>query len=372
MNFDITEDQQRVQQRAREVATRHLAPRAAKADQDACLAPETIASLAEDGWFGLTIPTAQGGSGTDWISFALAIEELAVACCNSAALVVHNAALVGSTIAQFGSDEQKSLILSALLRGQTAVAFAPMDVHDLGGLNLTAEQAADGSFVLRGELGPVTSFGPPAHFIVFARTNDSVTCFIVPNDAPGLVATTLPPSLGKRAVNLLLARFEAVRVPADAVLGAVGQGVSIALFALGNARIGAAAEAIGIARAAYEQAIAFVKQQPQKPPVPGLLGVQAMFADMCVDIEAARLLTLRAARLADAGEPSTSERSMAKLFASEMSTRIAHKSMQIHGARSVSATPGVERHYRDARMTELSDETTETQRSIIAQVMLKA
>ncbi len=372
MNFDITEDQQRLQQAAREVAARVLAPRAAKIDRDACLDPEVILALAEGGWLGSTIPEALGGSGGDFVSFALAIEEMAVACSNSAAFVVTNVALVARSIAKFGTDEQKRQILVPMARGQVTAAFAAIDPDDLAAAVPTYEQLADGSFVLRGETGPVTLFGQPGQMLVFARAGEVLTAFVIPYDAPNLVATVLPASLGKRAASLAMLRFNEVRVARNAVLGAVGEGLTVALSALGDARIGAAAEALGIARAAYEQAVAHVKQEPPKPAVPGLLGRQAMLADMCVDIEAARLLTLRAAGLADAGESSASERSMAKLFASEMSTRVAHKAMQILGARSVSTTPNVERHYRDARMTELSDENTETQRSIIARTMLKA
>ncbi|MBK9258417.1 MAG: acyl-CoA dehydrogenase family protein [Polyangiaceae bacterium] len=373
MNFDITEDQLRTQQVARDFAAHVLAPRATDVDQNARIEAESIGQLGDAGWLGMTIPEAFGGSGGDFVALALAIEEFAAACANSAGFVAANVALACRPLLAYGSDTQKRELLTPLARGKTTLAFAPADPDNLGAGVVHAERQHDGSFVLRGETSPVTLFGQPDHVLVFARTADErVTAFVVPYGAANLHVTVLPGHLGKRAARLGVLRFDGVQLPASAAVGQQGDGLSIARSALDDARIAAAAEALGIARAAYEKAALHVKQESPKTPAPGLLGVQVMLADMCVEVEAARLLTLRAARQADAGTTSGSERSMAKLFASEMSTRVAHKAMQILGARNVATTPSLERHFRDARMAELSDDPPEVQRAIIAAAMLKA
>lgn len=373
MNFDLTENQQRIQQAAREFATRVLAPRAADVDRNAQLDAESVGQLGRSGFFGMTIPEVFGGSGGDIVAFALAVEELAAACANSAACVATTVAHACRPLLLHGSETQKGDLLPALAGAKTTIAFATIDPDNLASGVLDAERMQDGSFVLRGETGLATFFGEPEHVIVFARLpGEHITAFVVPHDSVNVRVTVLPESLGKRAAKLGGFRFDGVHAAETAVLGRVNAGLEVARAAQEDARIAAAAEAVGIARAAYERAALYVKQQSPKTPAPGLLGVQAMLADMCVDVDAARLLTLRAAQLADAGVSSASERSMAKLFASEMSTRVAHKAMQIHGTRNVAATPNLERHFRDARMTELSDDPPEQQRSVIAAAMLKA
>lgn len=372
MNFEITEDQQRRQQAARDFASRVLAPRAADVDRHGRLDTETITQLGKVGWLGLTIPETNGGSDGDYVSLALAVEELAAGCANTAAFVAANI-VVARALATFGNETQKGELLAALIRGQTTAAFASIDPDNLASGVLEARRRDDGTFELRGETGLVTLFGQPEHVIVFARVADEqIAAFVVPSASLNLHATVLPTSLGKRAANLGTLRLDGLHVPEAAMLGPVDAGLTIAQSALADGRILAAAESLGIARAAYERAVSHVKHALPKSTEPGLLGVQVMLADMCVEIEAARLLTLRAAGQADAEVASGAERSMARLFASEMSSRVAHKAMQIHGARHVATTPNLERHFRDARMTELSDDGLETQRSIIGRTMLKA
>jgi len=372
MNFEITEDQRRTQQAARDFAHRVLAPGAADVDRQGRLDTETITQLVDGGWLGLTIAETAGGSGGDWVSLALAVEELAAGCANAAAFVAANV-IVARVLVAYGNDTQKSELLAAVLRGKTTVALVSIDVDNPASGAFDARRHDDGSFELHGETDLITMFGQPDHVIVLACIPDErLTAFVVPYAAENVQATVLPASLGQRAATLATLRVDGVRVSETAVLGSVGEGLSIARTMLADGRIVSAAEAIGIARAAYERAVLHVKHTLPKSPEPGLLGVQVLLADACVDIEAARLLTLRAARQADAGVGSDAERSMAKLFASEMSTRVAHKALQIHGARYVSTSPSLERHFRDARRAELSDDGLDMQRSIIGRTMLKA
>ena len=368
MNFDITEDQRRTQQAARDFAERVLAPRAADVDREGQLAPETIAQLAEAGWLGMTIPEAHGGSGGDFTSLVLAIEEFAVACTNTAAFVGANV-LVARALLAHGNEAQQSELLPAVVRGKKTIALATLNPDEL----LDASRQSDGSYELRRKTDSVTLFGQPEQVIVFGYDADAavVKTFVVPYDAKNLEATVLPASLGKRAAHLCTLRFDAVHVAESALLGTPSDELDVAHTAMEDGRVLAAAEAIGTARAAYDRAVQHVKTLP-KSTEPGLLGLQVLVADMCVEIEAARLLMLRAARQADAGVASGSERSMAKLFATEMATRVAHKALQIHGARAIATNPSLERHFRDARMTELSDDGLEVQRANIAQTMLKA
>ncbi|MDI1445918.1 acyl-CoA dehydrogenase family protein [Polyangium sp. 6x1] len=374
MDFDLTEEQKRFQEAARALAARELAPRAAEIDHDARLPEGHARTLGDAGLLGLTIPAEHGGSGGDLVALALAIEEIAAACASSAAIVGTHVALVARTLLRAGSDAQKQNHLARLARGASLGAAAMPDPAEP--VSLIAEPSAAGGFVLEGEAGPVI-LGPAADvFLVFAATNRDpndprLVALLVPKSAPGLTLVPAEATVGRRAASAALLRARGVRVDAADVIGAPGEGSSIAAAALEDARIAVAAEAIGVARAAFDKAAAHVKRTQDRVKTPGLLGMQAQLADMAVDIEAARLLVLRAAHLADRGLPSSAERSIGKLFASEMSTRVAHRAMDILGARGGGASEGLGRHFRDARTTELVEESSGTQRSIIAQTMLK-
>ncbi len=376
MDFDLTEEQRRIQQGVRDLATRDLAPNAAEIDREARL-PEGLARrLGDAGLLGLTIPKEHGGSGGDLVSFALAIEEIAAACASSAAIVGAHVALVCRTLLHAGNDDQKRRILAPLARGESLGAAAMPDLAEPAAL--FAEPSASGGFVLEGETGGVTLGRHASWFLVFAATNRApndprLVALLVPRAAPGLDLTPIEAGVGRRGAGTATLRARGVHVDAADVLGARGDGdgLTIATAALEDARIGVAAEALGISRVAFEKAALHVKRTQERTKSPGLLGVQVLLADMSVDLSAARLLVLRAAHLADRGAPSSAERSIAKLFASEMSTRVVHGAMQILGARSAEASEDLGRRSRDARMTELVDESSGTARSIIAQTMLK-
>lgn len=372
MNFEITEDQLRKQQAARDFAERELASHAASVDREGNITEEALKQLRETGFLGLTLPNDHGGSGGDFVTLALVIEELAAACANTAAYVGTNVVAARALLAH-GSESQKAELLTNVAQGATPATFAVMDLDNLGADVPTALRQEDGTFELRGETAPMTTFEQTEHSLVFGRTSDEdLTAFLVPNALKGWSRMVLPTPLGKRAAPLAVAHFAGLRVPEANAIGSIGGGLSVARSVLADARIVAAAEAIGIARAAYQRAVLHVKQVLPKSTEPGLLGWQVLIADMCVEIEAARLLTLRAASQADAEVSSGAERSMAKLFAAEMSSRVVHRAMQVLGARHIVMHPSLERHARDARTTELCNDSLEVQRAIIARTMLKA
>ena len=374
MDFDLTEEQKRSQQGARALATRDLAPRAAELDHAGRLPEGFTRRLGDAGLLGLTIPAEHGGSGGDLVSLALVIEEIAVACASSAALVGTHVTVVCRVLFAAGTNEQKRKYLAPLARGLSLGTAAMPDPAEPP--SLFAEPDASGGLLLDGEIGPVTLGRDADVFLAFAATNRTpddprLIALLVPKAAPGLEIVPVESGVGRRAAGAATLRARGVRVDAADVIGAAGDGAAIAAAALEDARIAVAAEAIGVARVAFEKAAAHVKGTQDRVKTPGLLGAQAQLADMSVDIEAARLLVLRAAHLADRGSPSSAERSMGKLFASEMSTRVVHHAMEILGARGGGAGEGLGRHFRDARTTELVEESSGTQRSIIAQTMLK-
>jgi len=371
MNFELSEEQLRTQQAAREFADRVLAPRAANVDREGKLDADTISELRDTGFFGLTIPKSLEGSEQDFVTLALVIEELAAGCANTAAFVGTNVVTARALLAH-GNDELKSEFLTNVAQGATLSGFVLPDFDSAAASLPDVTDKGDGMFEFRGQTGPMTWFNYMTRTVVFGRTStDGVTAFYLPNQLSQWSVTVLPASLGKRAAGLATAQLNGLVAPKMLMLGELHGGAAVARSLLADARIIAAAEAIGIARAAYEQAVKQVKQTTSKAE-PGLTGNQVFLADICVEIEAARLLTLRAAHQADAEGSSSSERSMAKLFAAEMATRAAHKTMQIFGGLLTATNPNLERNFRDARMTELSPDSLELQRAVIARNMLNS
>lgn len=372
MNFDLSEEQLRTQQNAREFAERVLGPRAADVDREGKLDADTVSQLRDSGFFGLTIPESFGGSGQDFVTLSLVIEELATGCANTAAFVSANV-IVARALLAFGNDELKSEFLTNVAQGATLSGFVlPYGDLQQGSCVPQAHDKGDGMFEIRGQAGPMTLFNYTARTIVFADSSEgNTTAFYLPNQLSQWSVTVLPASLGKRAAPLAMVQLDGVVAPKMLVLGNLHEGTAVTSSLEAEARVLAAAEAIGIARSAYEKAVQFVKQTTSKTE-PGLQGKQVLLADICVEIEAARLLMLRAAHQVDAKSSSASEGSMAKLFATEMATRAAHKAMQILGGLASAQNPSLERNFRDARMTELSTDSLEVQRAIIAHNMLKA
>lgn len=381
MNFDLTEEQRLVQQTARDLAAREIEPRAAELDRTGRWPAEIVARMAELGFLGLTIPEAHGGSGLDHVSYALVVEEISRACASSGVILSVNNSLFCDPLEKFGSEWQKQEILTPTAQGKMLGAFGltePASGSDARTMLSAAERQGDGSYILNGSKNFIT-VGPAAeHFLVFAITTPDPakpkhTALILRRGMPGFTLSPPDEKMGIHAAHSCSIYFENVRVPAEYVLGEDGAGFKIAMATLDGGRIGIAAQAIGIARAAWEKAVAYAKERKSfGKPVAEHQAIQFMIADMTTEIEAARLLTLRAAALKDRGARHTVESSIAKLYASEMSTRVTHKALQIHGGYGYTTEYGVERHYRDARITEIYEGTSEIQRLVIAGGMVRS
>ena len=380
MQFDLTEEQSLVLQTARDFAAREIEPKAAELDRTARWPTEIVERMAELGFLGLAIPQEHGGAGLDNVSYALVMEEVSRACASSGVIMSVNNSLFCDPLYKFGTDWQKKEILTPTAQGKVLGAFGltePASGSDARTMKTIAERQGDGSFLLNGSKNFIT-VGPHAeHIIVFAISTPHPekprhTALVVKKDMPGFVVAPHDEKMGIRAAHSSTIFFENVKVPAEYVLGEEGNAFKIAMVTLDGGRIGIAAQALGIAKAAIDRSIAYSKERKAFGGViAGLQAIQFMISDMVVEYEAARLLTLRAAAMKDKGVKHTAESAMAKLFASEACTRICHKAIQIHGGYGYITEYAVERHYRDARITELYEGTSEIQRVVIAANMLR-
>jgi butyryl-CoA dehydrogenase len=380
MNLDLTEEQQLVRDAARDFARREIEPRAAELDKASRWPTEIVAQLADLGFLGIAVPTEHGGAGLDNVSYALVVEEISAACASCGVIMSVNNSLFCDPLLKFGTDLQKREILAPTASGKMLGCFGltePTSGSDARTMLTVAEKTGDGSFLLNGSKNFIT-VGPAAeHAIVFAVTTPDPekprhTALLVRRGTPGYTLSPHDEKLGIKAAHSCTIYFENVKVPATHVLGEVGGGFKIAMGTLDGGRIGIAAQAIGIARAALDKAVAYAKERKAfRTPIASLQAIQFMIADMATEIDAARLLTLRAARMKDLGVRHTAESAMAKLLASEMATRVTHKALQIHGGYGYVTEYGVERHYRDARITEIYEGTSEIQRIVIAAAELR-
>ena len=380
MDFDLSEEQQLVQQTARDFATREIEPKAAELDKTARWPTEIVARMAELGFLGLAMPTEHGGAGLDHVSYVLVMEEVSRACASCGVIMSVNNSLFCDPLEKFGSDWQKSEILTPTASGKILGAFGltePTSGSDARTMKTVGEKQGDGGWVLNGSKNFIT-VGPEAeHLIVFAITTPDPqrpkhTALIVRRDMPGYSFAPHDEKLGIHAAHSCTIFFDNIKVPKEYVLGEEGAGFKVAMATLDGGRIGIAAQALGIARAAYEKAVAYAKERKAfGGPIADLQAIQFMIADMATELDAARLLTLRAAAMKDKGVRHSVESATAKLYASEMATRVTHKAIQIHGGYGYTTEFGVERHYRDARITEIYEGTSEIQRIVIANGMLR-
>jgi butyryl-CoA dehydrogenase len=379
MDFAPTEEQLMIQKAARDFAVREIEPKAKELDKTGRFPTEIVARMAELGFLGMMVPADYGGAGLDAISYVLAMEEVSAACASCGVIMSVNNSLFCDPIMAFGTEEQKRRFLVPAASGAKLGCFGltePMSGSDAQTMNTVAER--DGSaFVINGSKNFITN-GPAADFIVLfavsSKENGKVrhTAFVLPLDVPGVTLAPHDEKMGIRAAQSCTIFFENVRLAEDSVLGAVGGGFKVAMATLDGGRIGIAAQALGIARAAHQKSIAYAKERHAfGGPIANLQAIQFMLADMATELDAARLLTLRAAALKDRHVRHSLESAEAKLYASEASTRITHKAVQIHGGYGYTVEFGIERHYRDARITEIYEGTSEIQRLVIAQSVLK-
>jgi alkylation response protein AidB-like acyl-CoA dehydrogenase len=369
-----TEDQRMIRDSAREFANAELKPHAAGWDKAGWIADTAVAKLGEVGLLGMIVPEEWGGSYTDYVAYALAVEEIAAGCAATSTLMSVHSSVGCGPILKFGSLDQKRRYLPDMARGQMIGCFCLTEPQAGSEANNLKTRAAleGGYWVLNGAKQFVTNGKRARVAIVFAVTDPElgkkgISAFIVPTDSPGFLVGAPEHKLGIRGSDTCAITFDDCRIPADALLGARGKGLSIALSNLEGGRIGIAAQAVGIARAAFEAALAYAKTRRQfNQPIAEFGSIGNMLADMHTSINSARLLTLHAARMRSEALPCLSEACQAKLYASEMAERVCSKAIQIHGGYGYLDDYNVERHYRDARITQIYEGTSEIQRLVIA------
>ncbi len=369
-----TEDQRMIRDAARAFATEVLAPNAAQWDHDAHLPDAVVAQLGELGLLGMIVPQELGGAYTDYVAYALAMEEIAAGDAACATMMsVHNSVGCGPILG-FGTPAQKDRWLAEMAAGRIIGAFcltepqAGSEAHNLR----TRAELRDGKWVLNGAKQFVTNGQRAGVAIVFAMTDPEagkrgISAFLVPTDTPGFIVGKPEKKMGIRASDTCPITFENCAIPEENLLGNRGEGLKIALSNLEGGRIGIAAQALGIARAAFDKARRYAGERVQfGKPLAEHQAIQQKLADMATQINAARLLVHHAAKLRTAGLPCLSEASQAKLFASEMAERVCSDAIQIHGGYGYLVDYEVERHYRDARITQIYEGTSEVQRMVIA------
>jgi alkylation response protein AidB-like acyl-CoA dehydrogenase len=377
VRFELTEDQRALRDAVREFCKEEILPVARQIDEAEKIPPDLREKIAGLGLWGMLIPQEHGGLGLDAVSYCAVIEELARA---SAALciavAVHNS--VGcAAVTRFGTEEQKRCYLPRML-AKDLVAFAltePGAGSDAAAIRTTARLDGD-AYVLDGTKVFVTNGAASGLVIVFARTggegHHGISAFLVEKSTPGLKVGTKELKMGLRGSDTVELVFDGCRVPKEQLLGSEGGGFKIAMSLLDGGRVGVAAQAVGIARAAFEEARRYAMTRVQfGVPIAEFQAVQWMIADMAIAVESARLLTMRAAWMKDGGIPSTREASMAKLYASEKASYVCDRAVQIHGGYGYIRDYPVERYYRDARVTSLYEGTSEIQRIVIARSLLK-
>jgi butyryl-CoA dehydrogenase len=379
MEFELTEEQRMIRDTAREFAAREIAPKAAELDKSGRWPTEILAQMADLGLMGVAIPQEHGGAGMDTLSYALAMEEISAACASCGVIMSVNNSLFCDPVYKFGSDEQKKRVLEPVASGRKLGCFGltePMSGSDAQTM-VTGGEKTQGGFILNGAKNWITN-GPHADWIiVFAVTDRSGpkvkhTAFLVERGTPGFTQNAPDHKLGIHAAHSCTVFFENCKVPDANIVGGVGDGFKVAMATLDGGRIGIACQAIGIARAAFQTSVAYAKERKSfGVPIAQHQAIQFMLSDMATQIDAARLLAWRAAKMKDAKVRHSAESAMAKLYASEMATRVTHKAIQVHGGYGYSTEFPVERHYRDARITEIYEGTSEIQRIVIAANLLR-
>lgn len=382
MDFTLTEEQQMIQAAARDFAQAQIVPVAAELDATGEFPKDTIAQMGELGLMGIEVPEEYGGAGMDPLCYALALIEVSAADASHGTIMSVNNTLYCHGILKYGTEEQKQKYVRPIASGEVIGAYAltePQSGSDASNMRTRAVLSEDGShYVINGKKSWITS-GPVAKYIMlFAMTDPEqgpkgVTCFMIDTEREGFRRGKTEPKLGIRASATCEIEFENYKCPVEDRLGEEGKGFGMAMGVLDAGRIGIAAQATGIARAAYEASVEYARdRQAFGRPIGGFQMIQAKIADMRTRLEAATQLTLAAAwrkqRSKETGERYTLQASMAKLFASEAAMYITHQALQIHGGMGYSKEMPVERYFRDAKITEIYEGTSEIQRMVISRL----
>ncbi len=379
MDFTLSDEQKMMRQVAAEIADEQLAPKAEEMEERREIPADLLKFLAEQGYFGLFLPERYGGVELDFVTYALTLEEFSRGSPAVALVVSVQNALVGKPILTYGTDGQKEKYLTGVAAGELIGAFALTEEEagsDAANVQLRAEKK-DGGYVLSGHKLYVTNAGLAGLFLVVGRTDQEaggkgLSCFLVERDTPGFTVGERFDGMGMCALDVRRLEFESCEVSSDALLGKEGEGLKIALASLDGSRIGVAAQAVGIAQQVFNETKKYAAEREQfGRPIISFQGILFYLVEMATRLEAARLLTMRAAALADAGERFSAEAAMAKLYASEMANFAANLGVQIHGGYGYMKDYVVERFFRDARVTEIYEGTSEVQKLVIAGKFLK-
>jgi len=379
VNFEPTETQALIQRAARDFAARVVLPIAAEIDARAAIPPAVVRALGELGLMAVNIAPQLGGSGAGVVAYALAVQEIARACA-STAVTMSVTNMVGEAIARFGTSAQASHYCPALARGDEGLGCFALTEPDAGsdpGAMVTTARRDGAEWVLDGAKQWISGGSAARVLIVWARTGPpeagtkGIACFLVDGNAAGLRVGRPEDKMGLRGSSTVPLEFASCRVPATAMLGSENDGFKIAMMALDGGRIGIGAQAVGIARAALEESVRYAKDRRTfGAPIAEHQAIQWMLADMQTRIDAAHLLSMRAAAMKEAGRPFSREAAIAKLFASEAAIAVCNSAVQIHGGYGYTRDFAAERHLRDARVTTIYEGTSEIQRLVIARSAL--
>jgi alkylation response protein AidB-like acyl-CoA dehydrogenase len=376
MNFELTEEQNLIREMVRSFAETEVAPSAAERDEeerfDRALMYDRLGEL---GLTGIVFPEEYGGAGADYISYAIAVEELSRVCGSTGVTLSAHLSLCANPIYMFGTEEQKQKFLVPLATGEKIGGFGltePSAGSDAGGTKTTATRDGD-EWILNGSKIFITNAGEAETYVVLARSDKNsekhrgISAFIVEKGTPGFSFGKKEKKMGIRSSPTMELVFENCRIPADNLLGQEGQGFKVAMKTLDGGRIGIASQALGIAQGALDATLAYTKEREQfNKPIASFQGVSFQLADMATQIEAARLLIYNAAYRASAGLSYSQESAMAKLYASEVAMRVTTQAVQLHGGYGYTREFPVERMMRDAKITEIYEGTSEVQRIVIA------
>jgi butyryl-CoA dehydrogenase len=380
VNLDLTEEQQLLQRSVREFAEAEVKPHAKEIDETGRFPRDTFEKAAELGLTGVAVPENYGGAGMNHVSYAIVIEEISRVCASTGTILSVQNSLYCDPVLRFGTDEQKQKFLVPYARGEKIGCYAltePQAGSNAAALRTKAERKGD-AYVINGTKAWITNGGAADAALVYVNTQPEkgekgITALIVEKGTRGFAVGKEEKKLGVHATACTELSFADCEVPVGNRIGNEGEGYKVALSTLDGGRIGIAAQATGIAQGAFEAALSYAQQrQAFGHPIADFQAIQFMLADMATELDAARLLARRAAWKQDSGARFTMEASIAKLFASEMSTRVTHKAIQIHGGYGYSREYPVERNYRDARITEIYEGTSEIQRLVISASVLKA
>ncbi len=380
MDFELTEEQRMIRETAAAFVAKEVKPYAHQMDRDAVYPRELVRRLGALGFMGMCIPQEFGGAGTDFVSYVIAMEEISKGWASLSVVMSVNNSLICSPIARFGTPEQKNRYLASLACGERLGCYAltePGAGSDAGSIRTTAKRCGD-DYVLTGNKIFTTNGSHADIAIVYAvmdpaKGKKGISAFLVETNTPGFIVGKVEDKLGLRSSDTASITLDHCRLPQNNLLGKEGDGFRIALATLDGGRVGIAAQALGIAQGCLEESLAHAKQREQfGQPISNFQAVQWMLADMATEIDGARLMTYRAAWLAQQEKNFTKEAAMAKLFASEACNRIAYKALQIFGGYGYIKDFAVERFFRDARITTLYEGTSEIQRLVIARGLIES